>query len=255
MNYFYARISNKNLSFDNQLNLLNEYCFKFNIKIDNLVKDISNGFEQIKGNTLFELLQNLTKKDCLFVFNLSRISRDGRNLIEFYDILKSKQVKLVLLRDCIEDKIIKDSPKSLNVILGNITELDAEYVSIITKNALNELKNKGIKLGRPFVDIRNNSDEIIKMYDSGHRMQEVADHFNISIATVSRIIDRKGQNKKRLENITHNSDIANVPLDIKLSIWADWKLDYDYNYLAEKYNFSVETINQIIQSLKGGGNW
>lgn len=249
MNYFYARVSNENLSFDNQLVLLKKYAKSHNLRIDKIIKDISDGFENQKGNCLFDLLSIMNKKDMLYCYNVSRISRRASKLRTFYEMIVLKKINVIFLQNSNAEIIIKEAPIDLSVILSNISEIDAEYISIVTKNALNDLKEKGIKLGRP----PKYNEEIIKkvndMFKLGKTRLEIAQELEINDTTVWRMLNAHDT------TIDNENTYANVPLETRLEIWGDKKIGKTNKELAELYNLKIETIECILKSLKGGAHW
>ena len=249
MFYLYLRISNEKLSFENQINKLTEYVKNKNIELKNIIKDISNGFRKEEGNCLYDLLNSMKRGDYLITYNISRISRDTNNLVQFFQLIKDKDINLIFVENSNEEHIIKNSVNSLNIILSNITELDAEYISLITKNALQDLKDKGIKLGAPKKYGKDFIKKVKDFYNSGQSMQTTAMYFGISSATVYRFVNDNSQKTITSENLN------NVAIETKLSIWADNKLGITKKELAIKYNLSIDIIDKIIKSLKGGAHW
>ena len=248
MNYSYARVSNKNLSFDNQNNAISSYAQKNHISIDRQINEISNGFEMKDDNELYKLIRQLSKNDCLLCYNISRISRSFEKLYEFYNIVNQNNIRILFVNNSTEERIIREAPISLSVILSNITEIEAEYISIITKNALSELKKKGIILGRRVSIDSDTKEKIKEYYKNGHTTRETAEYFNVSPATVGRAV--RGRNTKG-----ENFDVSNIPLETRLLIWADKKIGKTNKELAQLYNVEEQYIDDIIKFLRGGGNW
>ena len=249
MNYFYARISDEKLSYENQLIEFDRYS-KFNkINIDIIIKDVSDGFENKKGNRLFDLLNDMNDNDTIYAYNLSRISRRASRLRQFYDLIKLKRVNVVFLLNSDEELIIKETPMELCVILSNISEIDTEYISIVAKNALNNLKEQGIKLGRPPKYDSEMINKVVELYKSGKTRLEIAEELNIPYLSVWRLINDHDK------NIESEETYINIPLEMKLEIWGDMKMGKNNEELAKQYHLDVETIESILKSLKGGAHW
>lgn len=249
MNYFYARVSSESLTFENQLLEFSKYAKFRSLNIDKIVKDISDGFENKRGNCLFDLLNQMKENDTLYCYNLSRISRRASKLLLFYDLIKERHVKVFFLINSNEDAIIKEAPIELSVILSNISEIDAEYISIVTKNALNGLKEKGIKLGRPKKYDSEITKKVIELYNSGKNCTKIAKELNIGHVTVWRMVNCSD------EAMIKEETFIDIPLETKLEIWGDKKVGKTNKELAELYKLDVETIEYVLKSLKGGAHW
>ena len=254
MNYFYARVSTDRLSFENQLSQMNAYAAEHNLSIDRTVKDISDGFENKRGNRLFDLLNQMNENDILYCYNLSRISRRANKLFPFYALIKSKNINLIFLFNTNEETIIKDAPIELSVILSNVSEIDAEYISIITKTALNGLKEKGVKLGRPQKYDSETIQKVIDLHKTGLTAPKVAEELHIPYETVWRMI-KISEGYYIDTRSSHEYALINIPLETRLEIWGDRKIGKTTKELAEMYQLDIETIEIILKSLKGGGHW
>lgn len=288
MNIVYVRVSKESLSFDNQISKIKDYLNNINLPINKLVKDISFGFEEKENNVLYNLVIKSNSNDSIILYNISRISRYCLHVKNFLNIAKQKGLKVIIVDKNIQSQMIKENPKELDLILSNITELDKQYVSIITKNALIELKEKGIKLGRPNIINSERYDEVYKLYDSGLTMEDVGKKVGMSRATVSRILAKRRNNveimpkileyRQKSYTIQQIADIMGISIDkisemlnikdttkehisIKLTteekftIWGDWKMGKKIVDIAKEFSITPKDVDYIIQSLKGGAHW
>lgn len=253
MNYFYARISNENLSFDNQLSKIHEYSRSKKIRIDRIIKDVSVGFENKKNNCLYELLNTLETNDTLYSYNLSRISRHAKELSTFFSLVKSKNLKVVFLIKSEEEIIVKAAPIELSVILANISEIDAQYISIVTKRALNGLKEKGIKLGRPQKYDSEFKKKVVELHNAGKSLPAIAKELHAGYVSVWRMTTTPEDTTVEADDYV--DDYADIPLETRLEIWGDKKIGKTNEELAVQYHLDIKTIENIINSLKGGAHW
>ena len=71
-----------------------------------------------------------------------------------------------------------------------IAELEREFISIRTKEALQSKRNKGIRLGRPHTEVGKSkldafASEVIALYQSGSSFSWIARKFGCTNVTVS----------------------------------------------------------------------
>lgn len=290
MNIVYVRVSKKELSFGNQILQISEFIKSNNILVEKTIKDISNGFEENKNNVLYGIVQNCSPNDSLIFYNISRISRQCVLVKKFLNLANSKGLKILFVDKNIQLQMLKENPKELDLILANITELDKQYVSIITKNALTELKGKGIILGRPKIHSCEKYDRVCELYEQGNTMEQVAKQMGMSRATVSRILAKNRDNtevlsqileyRKKSYSIQQISDemgfspdkiskllnikdkttkeyilMKELTTEEKFTIWGDWKMGKKIADIAKEFSITPKDVNYIIQSLKGGAHW
>lgn len=247
MNYFYVRVSYKTLPMDNQILTIGRFINRNNIENYEIIKDVSCGFYNRKGNTLFDLITNMHTHDTLYVCDISRISRSMERLQLFNQYILDKNIKFICVNQTIEEKFINNSQNALNTILSNITELEIEYISIIAKKALNKLKEQGVKLGAPPKYDETMVAKVKELKRKGLSCREIGTELGMSKATASRLARYEPDKKETV--------YIDVPLNIKLEMWADLKMGKSIIDLSKKYKLDVDTISNIIASLKGGGHW
>ena len=247
MNYFYIRVSRKTLSMDNQMFAIKQYIERNQILDYKIISDVSQGYCKKNGNKLYDLISQMNATDTLYVYDISRISRSMEELQQFNQRIFDKNINFICINQSIEEKFVKNLKGELAVILSNITELETEYISIVAKKALNKLKEQGVKLGtQPKYD-DNMVAQVKELREQGLSYQEIADKLGISKSTAARL-DKDITNIKEIDTI-------DIPMEIKLSIWADMKMGKSRENLAEKYSLDIFEIDTIIRSLRGGGHW
>ena len=145
MNIVYLRLSEDSQDFSYQENKVLCYCKEKRIKVDDIIREYSNGYSEIyKGFLQKENLEKI-KKSNLIVYNYSRISRHATCLHSF--LMLVKELKINIIETCpLKNKNIYTNAKVIN-FFTNVSNLSREYISKITKDALKDLKEKGVKLG------------------------------------------------------------------------------------------------------------
>lgn len=129
-----------------------------------------------------ELVDKLKPHDMVIVSELSRLARSIKetlNLIEI--IVQKKQARFV----CIKQQLDLDSNnnnditnKVLITMFSMLAEIERDFVSERTKEALKGLKTKGIKLGKPKGIIQasmydKDKDRIMHLYEMGIPLKKI----------------------------------------------------------------------------------
>ena len=197
MKYGYIRVSTKEQDYIRQeLPLKQQGIFASNI-FEEKISGTKQATERIEFNKMLSLLQ--PGDECYFE-SMSRLARSVQDLISTTNLLvKSKKVKVVFLK---ENLTIGNSEDALSALIFNImgafAQFERDLISDRTKQGLKarrELLGDAFKIGRP--SAVNNEKEIADFYYMENAtVRQTANKYNISISTVSRIINKyKGERK------------------------------------------------------------
>lgn len=152
--------------------------------------------EQISGrkenrSEFQKALDRLDEGDTLLVYNLSRLSRSSRQLVNLMSELNERGVYLKSIQENVDTKTAQG--RLFYTMLAAIAEFEAENISIRTKEAL---ANTDKRLGRP--PIKNNvKKRIIKLYDKKElSLNEIAMKCNVSVKTVYNVAKNEGLSRK-----------------------------------------------------------
>ena len=118
----------------------------------------------------------------VYIVRLDRITRSLRNLLTLIESFQERNVGLV----CTEQDIRTDTStgKLLIHFLGAIAEFERDLISERTKEGLARAAAEGRFPGRKPIDI--DMEDLQKWRDAGFSYSELADHFGVSKATISR---------------------------------------------------------------------
>ena len=199
MVYGYIRISTDTQTVENQRFEIEKYAEKNNIKIDKYIEEIVSGAKQYNKRRLGLLLKRVNKGDTIIISELSRL---GRTLYMIMDILNgclNKEIKIISIKDGfkLEDDI---SSKVLAFAFGLSAEIERKLISQRTKEALNRLKNKGVKLGRrkgsknKHTKLEKYTNRIITAFNNGETKANLARKYKVHINTIYAFIEK--HNKK-----------------------------------------------------------
>lgn len=148
-NFAYLRVSTDAQDVDNQRHGILEYCNAHHINAIQFVEDSTSGKIHWRERKLGSLLIHTMKKDDTIVF--AEISRMGRSTLQVLEILEYA-AKYELNVHIAKQKMILDRSMQARItatVLGLAAEIEREFISLRTKEALAKRKQEGKQLGRP----------------------------------------------------------------------------------------------------------
>jgi len=134
------------------------------------------------------------------VFITSEISRIGRTIVQimsFISELLQKKVKVYFTKSKFEiDNSI--SSQAMIFAFSLTAQIERELISQRTKDALAKKKKDGQILGRPKnkMILDNKAEEIKKLLDDGVKINKIAEKYNMSRSTISKLIKKNGFKEK-----------------------------------------------------------
>ncbi|ELB22657.1 MULTISPECIES: recombinase family protein [Enterococcus] len=136
-------------------------------------------------------LENLETGDTLLVYNLARLSRSSKQLVNLMSELNAKGIHLKSIQESVDTKTA--TGRLFFTVLAAIAEFEAENISIRTKEAL---ANSNKKLGRPKVK-NNTKKKVLKLYQNKElSLNEIAEKCGVSVKTVYNLAKSEGLSRK-----------------------------------------------------------
>lgn len=164
--YGYARVSKQDgMTIENQEYAINKWANDNNVTISMIYRDKCQGDTPVnKRQQLPVLLENLREGDTVVVFECFRLHRSPSGLQELYrEIIEKKKAEFVSLNPMEQilctynnknDDIVQQGIKQIILaVMSVMGAIEKKNVSVRTKNSLAERKAKGMKLGRPTVEL------------------------------------------------------------------------------------------------------
>jgi DNA invertase Pin-like site-specific DNA recombinase len=152
------------------------------------VEEVVSGKVFWRKRKIGSLIDKMNKGDILLVPELSRL---GRSTLEVLDILKTAKDKDIAVYDAkgnLELNGDNIQSKVMSTMFALFAELERDFISQRTKEALAARKKAGVKLGRPKGPGRSKLDpfreEIIALLKTGVPKTRVAGKFGVKVSTL-----------------------------------------------------------------------
>ena len=155
--------------------------------------------EQISGrkenrSELTQALKKLESGDTLIVYKIDRLGRSTKQLVNIVAELEEKEINLIVIKENIDTST--PMGKLIFTIMSAISELEANYISERTREALSILKQNGIKLGNQGLDNEIET-KILSLYENTNLTQrEIAEKCGVCIKTVYNVSKRNNAQRK-----------------------------------------------------------
>ena len=197
MIYSYIRVSTNNQSVKTQRDEIQRYCDLNNICIDESIEVEMSSRKDLRQRRIEELLNKLNENDILIVTELSRLGRNTGEVIQLVDSLIKKSVEVRILKQNLFIKSHDPLNKMMITILSMFSEFERDIISQRTKESLQNLKDRGIKLGKRVGTIQSSiyddyKDRIVELLGLGLSYNKVVKHIGIgSVSTLHTYVKRR----------------------------------------------------------------
>lgn len=148
-NFAYLRVSTDRQDAKNQKLGVLDYCNSRNIMPLEFLEDTASGKthwrERIIGNII---LEKAIAGDIIVVSEVSRLGRSTLQVLEILEIAAQQGVSVHIAKN----GMVMDGSMQATItatVLGLAAQIEREFISARTKEALCKCKNDGVKLGRP----------------------------------------------------------------------------------------------------------
>lgn len=146
-NYAYIRVSTDKQDLDNQRHGVIEYARKNALEPLHFFEDTASGKKSWRERDLGKLLHQAQKGDVLLVAEISRLARSTLQVLEVLQEAAKKEIAVHVSKN----NMVMDG--SLNsritaVVLGLAAEIEREFISARTTEALARRKAEGKPIGR-----------------------------------------------------------------------------------------------------------
>jgi DNA invertase Pin-like site-specific DNA recombinase len=181
--FAYLRVSTNEQDTENQKFGIQEYAQKKGFKDIKFIADSVSGKVWWNERKLGDIVKNAKKGDVIIFAEISRIARNTLQVLEVIKECSTKEVELHIVKsNMIIDNSIQS--KTLVVIYGLVAEMERDFISSRTKEALAKRKAEGMILGRP----KGSENKILKLDEHKERVMNLVQN-KVSITDISKIIE------------------------------------------------------------------
>ena len=197
MIYSYIRVSTDKQNLGNQEQEIQRYCDLNSLKIDESIQLEISSRKDTRTRKIDELLEKLNDGDILIVTELSRLGRNTGEVINLIDSLIKMSVEIRILKQNLFIKQHDPMNKMLVTILSMFSEFERDIISQRTKEALQNLKDRGIKLGKKVGTLQStiyddDKDRIIELLTLGLSYRKVVGHLKYgSVSTLYNFVKKR----------------------------------------------------------------
>jgi len=144
----YLRVSTDRQEVENQASGLAAYAASLNIQINKTYEDIASGKIHWKHRALGELLADAEAGDIILCSEISRLARSTLQVLEILQFAASRE----LIVHVVKSRLVMDGTiqsRIIATVLGLAAEIEREFISARTTEALARRKAAGLPMGRP----------------------------------------------------------------------------------------------------------
>lgn len=194
-NFAYLRVSTDRQDAKNQKLSVLDYCNSHNITPLKFLEDTISGKTSWQERGIGNILEEATKGDNVIVSEVSRLGRSTLQVLEILEMAAQKKISVHIAKN----RIVMDGSMQATItatILGLAAQIEREFISARTKEALCKSKNEGMKLGRPkgqaeFLKLDSFHDEITDYLKKGINKRNIAKLIECSPSTLYKWLKRR----------------------------------------------------------------
>ena len=180
-NYAYLRVSTDQQDVDNQRHGILEYCNKQKITDLQFIEDTVSGKKKWKERKIGELIHNtMCPGDTLIVSEISRLARSTLQVLEILEVSAEQKLSVhIAKQNLVFTEKGNMTSTIMATVLGMVAQIEREFISMRTKEALAAKKAAGMELGRPKgkaakVKLDDKRSEILSLLDKGVSKRSIA---------------------------------------------------------------------------------
>jgi len=205
----YSRVSTKDQTCIQQLEVLREYCKNAGHQI--VDEYVDHGLSAMKSTRpeYKRILEDARKRriNLILVYKIDRFSRSVKELLNTMDLLYEYGCDFTSYSDKSLDTSTSSGRLCFQVI-ASVCEFERSIISERTRLKLNYLKSKGIKLGRK---VKVNPEAVLELRAKGLSLSKIGKELSLDKSTVCRSL-QKSRIGDRLDLCIANPSLQVVPV-------------------------------------------
>lgn len=177
----YIRASTDKQDVNNQKLEILEYARNKKLHINDFIEITISSRKTTKQRRIDELVEKLQTSDTLVVTELSRLGRSTAEVISLINELSERDIRVIIIKQNLDiSKNTRDmTSKVMITLLSLFGELERDFVSIRTKEALKAKKAQGVILGKPKGTVQkskfdNDKDKIQELLKLGLSVRKIS---------------------------------------------------------------------------------
>lgn len=175
----YLRASTDKQDVTHQKYEILEYARKNNLAVDEYIELTISSSKSGKQRRIDEMKEKLSPHDILIITELSRLGRSTTEVVDLINVLIKSQVRVIIIKQHLDFSRHDLNSKVIITMFSLFGELERDFISLRTKEALASKKAKGIKLGKPKGTIQKSQfdadrDKIIELLKLGVSVRKIA---------------------------------------------------------------------------------
>ena len=181
--YAYLRVSTDQQDVDNQKHGILEYANNRGIAGLEFIEDQASGKKKWRERKLGELLVKLNAGDIIVFAEVSRMARSTLQVLEILEHCMSAEITVHIAKQ----QMVLDGSMQARItatVLGLAAEIEREFISMRTKEALAARKAAGVILGRPKGQAQNTK------LDKHRKAIEIYLDKELSVRSISKLIEQ-----------------------------------------------------------------
>ena len=175
----YLRASTNKQEVSHQKYEILEYARKHDMKVDQYIELIISSKRSVEQRRINEISQNLNASDVLIVTELSRLGRSTTQVLSLVNTLVDQQIRIIVIKQNLDISKHDVNSKMIVTLFSLFAELERDFVSMRTKEALASKKAQGIKLGKPKGTIQKSKfdqhrERVVELLELGLSVRKIA---------------------------------------------------------------------------------
>ena len=198
--YAYIRVSTDRQDLDNQRHGVIEYARRYNLEPITFFEDTASGKKDWRDRDLGRLLSTAKPGDILLVAEISRLARSALQVLEVLKVAAEGGVTVHVAKN----HLVMDGSLHSRItatVLGLAAEIEREFISARTTEALARRKAQGLPLGRPkgakslSKKLDKNEAKIREYLSKGIAKTSIAKLMEVSPDTLYKYMHEKGMDR------------------------------------------------------------
>lgn len=200
-NYAYLRVSTDQQDIEKQKHGILIYANQQGIANLVFVEDVASGKLSWQKRKSGELIEKMQKGDTIIFAEVSRMARSTLQVLEMLEATQKKEIRVHIAKQNMRFDGSLNS-RITATILGLAAEIEREFISMRTKEALAKLKSDGVVLGRPLgkkakkLKLDAHKAEIQKYIKKGISKRSIAKLIECSETTLYLWLSRQKKDEK-----------------------------------------------------------